>query len=70
MVPATDLGVFTVSALPLDRLSFKQFLGGCSDALERVGLDPFETLERTSVLFRTSSRTSLERRLGCNMFHR
>ncbi len=44
--PARDLGVFTVGALPFDQVSFKQSLGGWSDALEKVGLDPFETLER------------------------
>ena len=46
VVPAKDLGVFTVGALPLDPVSFKRSLGGWSDALEKVGLDPFETLER------------------------
>jgi Winged helix DNA-binding domain len=46
VVPAKDLGVFTVGALPLDSVSFKQSLGGWSDALEDAGLDPFETLER------------------------
>jgi hypothetical protein len=46
VVPAKDLGVFTVGALPLDPVSFKQSLGGWSDALESTGLDPFETLER------------------------
>jgi hypothetical protein len=35
VVPAGDLGVFTVGALPLDPVSFKQSLGGWSDALER-----------------------------------
>jgi hypothetical protein len=46
VVPAADLGVFTAGALPLDPVSFKQSLGGWSDALEDAGLDPFETLER------------------------
>jgi hypothetical protein len=46
VVPAGDLGVFTVGALPIDPVSFKQSLGGWSDALEEAGLDPFETLER------------------------
>jgi hypothetical protein len=42
VVPARDLGVFTVGALPLDPASFKQSLGGWSDALAKVGLDPFD----------------------------
>jgi len=46
MIPTRDLGVFTVGALPLDPVSFKQSLGGWADALERAGLDPFQTLER------------------------
>lgn len=45
VVPANDLGPFTVGALPRDRASFKQTLGGWSAALERAGLDPFETLD-------------------------
>jgi hypothetical protein len=46
VVPARDLGAFTVGALPVDPVSFKQSLGGWSDALGKVGLDPFETLEQ------------------------
>ena len=38
--------MFTVGALPLDPVSFRQSLGGWSDALEKVGLDPFDALER------------------------
>jgi hypothetical protein len=46
VVPAGDLGVFTVGALPLDAASFRQSLGGWSTALEEAGLDLFETLEQ------------------------
>jgi hypothetical protein len=46
VVPSADLGVFTMGALPVDRVSFKQSLGGWSDALEEAGLDVFETLDR------------------------
>jgi hypothetical protein len=46
VVPAGDLGVFTVGALPLDAASFRQSLGGWLTALEEAGLDPFETLEQ------------------------
>jgi hypothetical protein len=46
VVPANDLGAFTVGALPRDRTSFRQSMGGWSDELERAGLDPFETLDR------------------------
>ncbi|MDQ4142800.1 MAG: winged helix DNA-binding domain-containing protein [Actinomycetota bacterium] len=46
VVPASDLEVFSVGALPLDATSFRQSLGGWADALEQAGLDPFETLER------------------------
>ena len=46
VVPTEDLGVFTVGALPLNPPSFKQSLGGWSDALEKAGLDTFETLDR------------------------
>lgn len=46
VVPATDLGAFTVGALPLDAASFRQSLGGWSDALEEAGLDASETLDR------------------------
>ena len=46
VVPASDLGVFTVGALPLDRASFAQSLGGWADALEKAGLDMFEALDR------------------------
>jgi hypothetical protein len=46
VVPARDLVVFTVGALPHDPESFKQSLGGWSDALEDAGLDPFEALEQ------------------------
>jgi hypothetical protein len=53
VVPAADLGVFTAGALPLDPVSFKQSLGGWSDALEDAGLDPFETLERMTSAART-----------------
>lgn len=46
VVPAGDLGPFTVGALPADRTSSKRSMGGWSDALERAGLDPFETLDQ------------------------
>jgi hypothetical protein len=46
VVPASDLEVFSVGALPLDTTSFKQLLGGWADALEKAGLDPLDTLER------------------------
>ena len=46
VVPASDLDVFSVGALPLDTRSFRQSLGGWADELEKAGLDPFETLER------------------------
>jgi hypothetical protein len=45
VVPAGDLGVFTVGALPLDAASFRQSLGGWLAAMEEAGLDLFETLE-------------------------
>lgn len=45
VVPAADLDVFSVGALPLDARSFRQSLGGWADALADAGLDPFETLE-------------------------
>jgi DNA glycosylase AlkZ-like len=44
VIPSADLSVFTLGALPRDRVSFKQSLGGLADALEEAGLDPFETL--------------------------
>jgi hypothetical protein len=46
VVPADDLGAFTVGALPLDAASFRQSLGGWSAALEEAGLDLFETVEQ------------------------
>ena len=46
VVPATDLGVFTIGALPLDSPSFRQTLGGWAPALDKVDLDPFQVLER------------------------
>jgi DNA glycosylase AlkZ-like len=46
VIPSADLWVFTLGALPRDRVSFKQSLGGWADALEEAGLDPFETLDR------------------------
>jgi hypothetical protein len=46
IVPADDLEVFSAGALPLDATSFRNALGGWADALEKAGLDPFETLER------------------------
>ncbi len=45
MVPAADLGAFTVGALPLDAASFRHSMGGWSDALEEAGLDVRATLE-------------------------
>jgi hypothetical protein len=58
VVPAGDLAVFTLGALPIAAVSFKQSLGGWSDALEKVGLDPFETLERMA----SASQTLLDGR--------
>jgi hypothetical protein len=46
IVPARDLGSFSVGALPLDPMSFAHSLGGWADALEEAGLDLFVTLER------------------------
>lgn len=46
VVPASDLDVFSVGALPLDPASFKQSLGGWADALDKAGADLFEALER------------------------
>ena len=46
VVPASDLEVFSVGALPFDTTSFKQLLGGWADALEKAGLDPLDTLDR------------------------
>jgi hypothetical protein len=46
VVPAGDLEVFSVGALPSDTTSFKQLLGGWAAALEKAGLDPLDTLER------------------------
>lgn len=45
VVPARDLGAFTVGALPIDTASFRQSMGGWSDALEASGLDVWETLD-------------------------
>jgi Winged helix DNA-binding domain len=53
VVPAGDLAPFTVGALPQDPTSFKQTLGGWADALERAGLDPFQTLDRMVSVART-----------------
>lgn len=46
LVPASDLNVFSVGAMPLDATSFRQSLGGWAAELETAGLDPFNTLER------------------------
>jgi hypothetical protein len=46
VVPTVDLAPFTAGALPKDAASFKQSMGGWSDALQRAGLDPFDTLDR------------------------
>jgi hypothetical protein len=46
VVPAADLGVFTLGALPIDAGSFRQSMGGWSDALEEAGLDVRETLDQ------------------------
>ena len=46
VVPATDLGVFTTGALPLDDDSFRHTLGGWARALEQAGLEPFQLLDR------------------------
>ena len=46
VVPATDLGVFTTGALPLDSESFRQALAGWSPVIEKAGLDPFDLLDR------------------------
>jgi len=46
VVPATDLAVYSVGALPFDTTSFKQLLGGWADALEKARLDPLDTLDR------------------------
>lgn len=45
VVPAADIGVFTIGALPVDQTSFKQTLGGWANALEDAGLDPFRVLD-------------------------
>jgi hypothetical protein len=45
LVPTPDLPVYTLGALPLDTASFRQSLGGWSDALEAAGLDPLDTLD-------------------------
>jgi hypothetical protein len=46
VVPAADLGVFTVGALPIDAGSFRESMGGWSDALEEAGLDVRDTLDQ------------------------
>ncbi|HWL50658.1 MAG TPA: crosslink repair DNA glycosylase YcaQ family protein, partial [Acidimicrobiia bacterium] len=46
VVPAADLGVFTIGALPLDGESFRQTLGGWAPALDKAGLDPFQLLDK------------------------
>jgi hypothetical protein len=46
VVPASDLEVFSVGALPFDTTSFKQMLGGWADALEKAGVDPLDVLDR------------------------
>ena len=46
VVPAADLGVFTIGALPLDGESFRQTLGGWAPALDQAGLDPFQLLDK------------------------
>ncbi|HEX6208612.1 MAG TPA: winged helix DNA-binding domain-containing protein, partial [Actinomycetota bacterium] len=45
IVPASDLEVFTLGALPLDAASFRRSMGGWSDALENAGFDVHETLD-------------------------
>lgn len=45
VVPTSDLSVFTEGALPLDAASFRQSMGGWSDALEAAGLDVLRTLD-------------------------
>jgi Winged helix DNA-binding domain len=46
VVPANDTAPFTTGALPTDAASFTRSMGGWSDALQRAGLDPFDTLDR------------------------
>ncbi|HEX6326541.1 MAG TPA: winged helix DNA-binding domain-containing protein [Jiangellaceae bacterium] len=46
VVPASDVDVFSVGALPVDAASFRQSLGGWAAALDRAGLDPFDTLDQ------------------------
>ena len=46
VVPATDLGVFTTGALPLDGDSFRHTLGGWAPALDQAGLEPFQLLDK------------------------
>ena len=46
VVPATNLGVFTTGALPLDGESFRQTLGGWAPTVAKAGLDPFQLLDK------------------------
>jgi Winged helix DNA-binding domain len=58
LVPAHDLHVFTAGTLPVDRASFKVFLGGWAPAIEQAGLDPFELFEAMAA----AARVLLDRR--------
>ena len=46
VVPATDLGIFTTGALPLDGESLRQTLGGWAAALDKADLDPFHVIDK------------------------
>ncbi|HEX6261981.1 MAG TPA: winged helix DNA-binding domain-containing protein [Actinomycetota bacterium] len=52
VVPAADLEVFTLGALPVDAASFRQSMGGWSDALDAAELDVHETLDEMAAAAR------------------